>query len=101
MCTMVSGEERMLVPILQCGELYSYTIPSFSVITVEMRRIKYQVGLLVSHARPSYEKIKKESGKQPIWPMSLWNVIFIQFQRALIGTRHRFHLQMFLFINIF
>ena len=41
--TAVSGEERMLVPILQCGELYGYTIPSFSVITVEMRRIKYQV----------------------------------------------------------
>ena len=46
--TAVSGEERMLVPILQCGgELYSYTIISkfFLVITVEMRRIKYQVGL--------------------------------------------------------
>ena len=42
--TAVSGEERMLVPILQCGELYSYTIPSFSVITEEMRRIKYQIG---------------------------------------------------------
>ena len=40
----VSGEERMLVPILQCGVLYSYNIPSFSVITVEMRRIKYQIG---------------------------------------------------------
>ena len=43
--TAVSGKERMLVLILQCRELYSYTIPSFSVITVEMRRIKYQVGL--------------------------------------------------------
>ena len=42
--TAVSGEERMLVPILQCGVLYSYNIPSFSVITVEMRRIKYQIG---------------------------------------------------------
>ena len=29
---------------LQCGVLYSYNIPSFSVITVEMRRIKYQIG---------------------------------------------------------
>ena len=27
--TAVSGEEHMLVPILQCGELYSYTIPRF------------------------------------------------------------------------
>ena len=35
--TAVSGEERMLV--------YSYTILCFSVIMVEMRRIKYQVGL--------------------------------------------------------
>ena len=43
--TAVSGEERMLVPILQCGELYSYTITSFAVITVERRRIKYQIGL--------------------------------------------------------
>ena len=42
--TAVSGEERKLVPILQCGELCSYNIPSFSVITVEMRRIKYQIG---------------------------------------------------------
>ena len=42
--TVVSGEERMLVRILQC-ENCSYTIPSFSVITVEMRRIKYQIGL--------------------------------------------------------
>ena len=28
--TAVSGEECKLVPILQCGELYSYNIPSFS-----------------------------------------------------------------------
>lgn len=37
-----TGEERVLVPLLECGEPYSYTVPSFSVITVQMRRIKYQ-----------------------------------------------------------
>ena len=36
------GEERVLVPILECGQLVSYTIPSFPVVTVNLRRIKYQ-----------------------------------------------------------
>ena len=36
------GEERVLVPILQCGQLVSYAIPSFPVVTVNLRRIKYQ-----------------------------------------------------------
>ena len=29
-----SGENRVLVPLLECGQLYSYTIPSFFVSEV-------------------------------------------------------------------
>ncbi len=36
--TASSGKDRVLVPSLECGESYSYTIPSFSVITMQMRR---------------------------------------------------------------
>ena len=37
-----NGEWRSLIPILGCYETYQYTIPSFSVVTVKIRRIKYQ-----------------------------------------------------------
>lgn len=40
--TTSSGEERNLVTLLECGELYEYTIPSFPVISVELRRMKYE-----------------------------------------------------------
>ena len=40
--TTSSGEERNLVMLLECGELYEYTVPSFPVISVELRRIKYE-----------------------------------------------------------
>ena len=40
--TTATGEERMLVPVVECGELYSYTVPSFSVLHVNIRRIKYE-----------------------------------------------------------
>ena len=35
----------MIVPILRIGKIVSYTIPSFSVITVKLREIKYQCQL--------------------------------------------------------
>ena len=38
----LEGKEITVVPVLECGELISYTIPSFSVLTVNLRRIKYQ-----------------------------------------------------------
>ena len=28
--------------LLECGELYEYSVPSFPVISVELRRIKYE-----------------------------------------------------------
>ena len=40
--TNAEGEEITVIPILECGEVLSYTIPSFSVVTVKMRRVKYQ-----------------------------------------------------------
>ena len=40
--TSTEGEEITVVPILECGEVLSYTIPSFSVLTVKMRKVKYQ-----------------------------------------------------------
>ena len=40
--TSTEGEEITVVPILECGEVLSYTIPSFSVVTVKMRKVKYQ-----------------------------------------------------------
>ena len=47
-----TGEMQMLVPILLvCGNLYSYIIPSFSVVTVEMRRIKYELLLRLTSIR--------------------------------------------------
>ena len=38
--TNAEGEEITVIPILECGEVLSYTIPSFSVVTVKMRRVK-------------------------------------------------------------
>ena len=40
-----TGEEQVIVPILRIGKIVSYTIPSFSVITVKLREIKYQCQL--------------------------------------------------------
>ena len=40
--TTSSGEERNLVTFLECGELYEYSVPSFPVISVELRRMKYE-----------------------------------------------------------
>ena len=40
-----TGEEQVIVPILRIGKIVSYTIPSFSVITVKLREIKYQCPL--------------------------------------------------------
>lgn len=40
--TTADGEEYNSVPVLECDELYPYTIPSFPVITVKLRRIKYE-----------------------------------------------------------
>ena len=34
--------ERVLVPIIHCGDLVNYTIPSFPVVSVGLRRITYQ-----------------------------------------------------------
>ena len=38
----LEGKEVTVVPVLECGELISYTISSFSVLTVNLRRIKYK-----------------------------------------------------------
>ncbi len=40
--TGANGKDRALVPVLKLENLYSYTIPSVAVLTVEMRRMKYQ-----------------------------------------------------------
>ena len=40
-----TGEKQVNVPILRIGKIVSYTIPSFSVITVKLREIKYQCQL--------------------------------------------------------
>ena len=40
-----NGQKMYTLPILECKERYSYRIPSFSVITVVLRRIKYEVVL--------------------------------------------------------
>ena len=40
-----TGEEQVIVPILRIGKIVSYTIPSFSAITVKLREIKYQCQL--------------------------------------------------------
>ena len=66
-----TGEIRMLVPILVCGDLYSYTIPSFSVVTVEMRRIKYE--LLLEDGQPKIidEFIRDDPSLQRLYPAQL------------------------------
>ena len=40
-----TGEEQVIVPILRIARVVSYTIPSFSVITVKLRKVKYQCQL--------------------------------------------------------
>lgn len=37
-----SGAAFLVVPILECKEAISYTIPSFPVITTHIRRVRYQ-----------------------------------------------------------
>ena len=38
------GVVRVLVPVLSCStEVHIYTIPSFAVVQVKLRRIKYQL----------------------------------------------------------
>ena len=42
--TNASGSERLLVPVLTCGtEVHLYTIPSFPVIQVHLRQIKFEM----------------------------------------------------------
>lgn len=42
-CTSDEGEKRSVVPLLECSEAVTlYTIPSFSVLTVKLRKIKLQ-----------------------------------------------------------
>ena len=69
--TTDTGEMRMLVPILVCGDLYSYIIPSFSVVTVEMRRIKYE--LLLEHGQPTIVDgfIRDNPSLQRLYPAQL------------------------------
>ena len=38
--TDATGQRLNRIPVIECLECYSYRIPSFSVITVQMRRIK-------------------------------------------------------------
>lgn len=40
--TNAEGVKLGSLPIIMCGELYSYRVPSFSVLTVHLRRIKYE-----------------------------------------------------------
>ena len=47
-----TGEKWVLVPTLTCGELYAYKIPSFSVVTVLMRRITCKYQLLLQDGKP-------------------------------------------------
>ena len=39
------GADRFIVPLLECstGEPYNYIIPSFPVLDVKLRRVKYEV----------------------------------------------------------
>ena len=37
------GRHYSLIPLVECKEALEYTIPSFSVITVDVRRVRYQV----------------------------------------------------------
>ena len=37
------GRQYSLIPLVECKEALEYTIPSFSVITVDVRRVRYQV----------------------------------------------------------
>ena len=41
------GADRIIIPLLECssGEPYSYIIPSFQVLDVQLRRVKYEVNL--------------------------------------------------------
>lgn len=66
-----TGEKRMLVPILACGGLHLYTIPSFPVVTVEMRRIKYQLYLEDGHPKIVDGFIRDDPSLQRLYPAQL------------------------------
>ena len=66
-----TSETRMLVPVLVCGDLYSYTVPSFSVVTVEMRRIKYQLFLEDGQSKIVDGFIRDDPSLQRLCPAQL------------------------------
>ena len=37
-----AGDVFLVVPLLECEETFEYTIPSFPVITVQLRKVRYQ-----------------------------------------------------------
>ena len=64
------GEERVLVPILH-QELVSY-MPSFPVVTVNLRRIKYQRCLADSRLKVVYGFIRDETSlEEHIYPSQI------------------------------
>ena len=49
--TTSEGQVRVLAPVLSCStEVHIYTIPSFAVVQVQLRRIKYQLIKSLSQA---------------------------------------------------
>ena len=47
MFTCADGADQLIVPLLECssGEPYEYIIPSFPVLDVKLRRVKYEVNI--------------------------------------------------------
>ena len=66
-----TGQERNTVPILECKERYSYRIPSFSVLTVLLRRMKYEVVMPNGDAKIVDGFIKDDPSLQRVYPAVL------------------------------
>lgn len=44
--TGTDGADQVIVPLLECSkEPYDYIIPTFSVLNVKLRRVKYEVNI--------------------------------------------------------
>ena len=67
------GELRVLAPVLSCStEVHLYTIPSFAVVQVQLRRIKYQLHKSLSRAVITLDGlIKDDPSLDRLYPAEL------------------------------
>ena len=69
--TDATGQRLYLIPVIECLESYSYRIPSFSVITVQMRRINFEVEMS-DHSTKIFDGfIRGDPSLQRVYPAEI------------------------------